>query len=282
MTGLMALAPSAAMAKDGYASSWQLNMQESASSIKVRMTDFHDMLLYIIFGISIFVILLIFYTMYRFREKANPVPSQRTHNVLLEIIWTIIPVGILIVIAIPSFQLLFYKQKLPDFDMSLKITGYQWYWGYEYPDHDGINFLSYMIADENIDEAKGQRRLLDTDYPVVLPVGQNIQLLITAADVLHAWAIPAFGIKRDAIPGHLNETWVRIDKPGIYYGQCSEICGSGHAYMPIMIKAVPEEEFNAWVVTAKEEFASNDNAIGTKGTQTADIPATVPATQIIQ
>lgn len=275
MTMLVTLASHvSAFAEEGYPSSWQLNLQAPVSSLKERMTDFHDLLLYIIFGISIFVIALIIYTVIRFREKANPEPSKTTHNVLLEIIWTIIPVGILVVIAIPSFQLLFYQQKMPEFDMSLKVTGYQWYWGYEYPDHDGISFMSYMIPDEEIDESKGQKRLLDTTNPVVLPVGKNIQLLITAADVLHAWTVPSFGVKKDAIPGHLNETWVRIDKPGTYYGQCSEICGTGHAYMPIMIKAVTEEEFNEWLVTAKEEFAYNGNSISTQGTQTATISIT--------
>jgi cytochrome c oxidase subunit 2 len=193
--------------------------------------------------------------MLRYNRKAKPTPSETTHNVPLEIIWTIIPIGILVVIAIPSFQLLFYQHKMPAFDMSLKVTGYQWYWGYEYPDHGDINFLSYMIPDDQIDESKGQKRLLETDNPIVLPVGKNVELLITAADVLHSWTVPSLGVKRDAVPGRLNQTWVRIDKPGIYYGQCSEICGTGHAYMPIMIKAVTPEEFDAWVETAKEEFA---------------------------
>lgn len=279
-----AMMPVAAKAEEGYPSNWQLGLQAPASSLKERMSNFHDLLLVIIFGISIFVVALIIFTMFRFREKANAKPSERTHNVMLEIIWTIIPVGILVVIAIPSFQLLFYQKEMPEFDMSLKVTGYQWYWGYEYPDHDGINFMSYMIPDDQIDESKGQKRLLSTDNPVVLPVDQNIQLLITAADVLHSWTVPSFGVKKDAIPGHLNETWVRIDKPGIYYGQCSEICGTGHAYMPIMIKAVTEEEFEEWLEMAKEEFAHNGNAISTQGVQTADktYQGRMPATEIIQ
>ncbi len=267
VAGLMAAAP--AFAEDGYPSSWQLGFQQAASPMKERSEAFHHLLLWIIFAIAIFVILLIAYAMVRFRKKANPVPSKTTHNVLLEIVWTIVPIGILVLIAIPSFELLFYQQKMPKIDMTVKVTGYQWYWGYEYPDHDNINFLANMVADEDIDESKGQRRLLETDNAVVLPVDTNILIQITAADVLHSWAVPALGLKKDAIPGHLNETWVRIDKTGTYYGQCSEICGTNHAYMPIMIKAVTKEEFEAWLVTAKEEFASNDNAIGTQGTQTA-------------
>lgn len=254
---------------DGYPRAWSLGFQPAASSIKERIESFHHELLIIIFAIALFVIALIGVVVVRFRAKANPQPSRTTHNVLLEIIWTIVPVGILIVVAIPSFQLLFYQQKMPEIDMTLKVTGYQWYWGYEYVDHDGLNFLSYMIPEADIDESKGQKRLLDTDNVVVLPIDTNIRVQITAADVLHSWTIPAFGIKRDAVPGRLNESWFRIDRPGIYYGQCSEICGTGHAYMPIMVKAVTKEEFDAWLVKAKEEFASNDNAVPGNGVQTA-------------
>lgn len=254
---------------DGYPRAWSLGFQPPASPIKERIETFHHELLIIIFAIALFVIVLIGIVVVRFRAKANPQPSRTTHNVLLEIIWTIVPVGILIVVAIPSFQLLFYEQKMPNIDMTLKVTGYQWYWGYEYADQDGLNFLSYMIPEADIDESKGQKRLLDTDNPIVLPIDTNIRVQITAADVLHSWTVPALGVKRDAVPGRLNETWFRIDRPGIYYGQCSEICGTGHAYMPIMVKAVTKEEFDAWLVKAKEEFASNDNAVPGKGVQTA-------------
>lgn len=266
---------SAAMAEEGYPSSWQLSLQNAVTPMGERLHDFHKDLNYIIFAIAIFVIVLIIYTMIRFREKANPTPSQTTHNVILEIFWTIIPIGILFYIVFPSFSLLFYQHKTPEFDMTLKVTGYQWYWGYEYPDHDGINFLSYMKKENELEE--GELRLLATDNPVVLPTGKNIQIIITAADVLHSWTVPSFSVKRDAVPGRLNETWVRIDKPGTYYGQCSEICGKDHAYMPIMIKAVTPEEFDEWLVTAKEEFAYNGNSISTQGTMTADA-ATLGAT----
>jgi cytochrome c oxidase subunit 2 len=265
----------AAMAEEGYPSSWQLSLQTAVTPMGERLHDFHKDLNYIIFAIAIFVIVLIVYTMIRFREKANPTPSQTTHNVILEIFWTIIPIGILFYIVFPSFSLLFYQHKTPEFDMTLKVTGYQWYWGYEYPDHDGINFLSYMKKDDELKE--GEKRLLATDNPVVLPTDRNIQIIITAADVLHSWTVPSFSVKRDAVPGRLNETWVRIDKPGTYYGQCSEICGKDHAYMPIMIKAVTPEEFDEWLVTAKEEFAYNGNSISTQGTMTADA-ATLGAT----
>ena len=163
---------------------------------------------------------------------------------------------ILIVIAVPSFKMLYYLERVPaETEMTVKVTGYQWYWGYEYIDHGNFSFLSYMIPDDEIDESKGQVRLLSTDNPVVLPVDTTIRFIVTAGDVLHSFTIPSFGFKKDAVPGRLNETWVKIDKPGVYYGQCSEICGTGHAFMPIEIHAVSKEEFEEWVVKAKEEFA---------------------------
>src|SRR5688500_10689034 len=166
--------------------------------------------------------------MIRFNSKAHPVPSTRTHNVILEIVWTVVPVVILITIAVPSFKLLYYMDRTENPDMTLKVTGFQWYWGYEYPDNGNISFNSNIIKDADIDASKGQIRKLSTDNPVVLPVDTNIQLLVTAADVLHAFAVPSFGVKIDAVPGRLNETWVRIEKPGVYYGQCSELCGANH------------------------------------------------------
>lgn len=236
---------------------WQLGFQDPASPSALRINEFHDMLLWIIFAIAIFVLLLLVWVVIRYNSKVNPEPSDFTHNVLIEVIWTVIPVVILIIIAIPSFKVLYYNDSVENPEMTLKITGRQWYWDYEYPDHDGIAFSSYMIADDEITE--DQRRLLSTDNVVVLPIDTNIALQITAGDVIHSWTIPAFGVKLDAIPGRLNETWVRIDKPGTYYGQCSELCGKDHAYMPIEIRAVTKEEFEAWVVTAKEEFALLDS-----------------------
>lgn len=233
---------------------WQLGLQPAASPSATHIHDFHNMLLWIIFGIAMFVLILLVWVVIRYNSKANPVPEKFTHNVLIEVIWTVIPVVILIIIAIPSFKVLYYNDSIENPEMTLKITGRQWYWDYEYPDHDGIAFSSYMIADDDITE--NQRRLLSTDNVVVLPIDTNIALHITAGDVIHSWTIPAFGVKLDAIPGRLNETWVRIEKPGTYYGQCSELCGKDHAYMPIEIRAVTKEEFEKWLITAKEEFAS--------------------------
>lgn len=238
----------------GAAENWQMNFSEGASPMKREMNDFHDLLLYIIIGISVFVLALLLYVMIRFRRKANPVPSTTTHNFKLEVIWTLVPIIILLFIVVPSMRLLYFTDKVVDADMTIVATGYQWYWGYEYPDHDNISFLSYMIPDDEIQP--GQKRLLETDNRVVLPIDTNIRILTTANDVIHSFAIPSLGIKIDAIPGRTNETWVRIDKEGVYYGQCSEICGINHAFMPITVEAVSKEKFEEWLVGAKEEFAA--------------------------
>jgi len=223
-----------------------LGLQEGASPMKEQMAAFHDhLLLPITTAIVIFVFALLLIIIVRFNARANPTPSKRTHNVLLEIIWTLVPVLILIVIAIPSMKMLYFIDKTKEAEMTLKVTGYQWYWGYEYPDNNGVNFLSNMVQDKDLKE--GQPRLLATDNPVVLPVDTNIKILTTASDVIHAFAVPALGVKIDAVPGRLNETWVRIEKEGTFYGQCSEICGANHGFMPIEIKAVSKQAFAEWV-----------------------------------
>jgi cytochrome c oxidase subunit 2 len=233
---------------------WQLNLQEAVSPTAMRIGDFHDMMLIIIFAISIFVLLLLIWVVIRYNSKMNPEPSQFTHNVLLEVLWTGLPVIILIIIAIPSFKLLYYADRVENPDMTLKIIGRQWYWDYEYPDHGDVAFSAYMIADADIDTSKGENRLLSTDAKIVLPIDTNIAIQITAGDVLHAWTVPAFGVKLDAVPGRLNETWVRIEKEGVYYGQCSELCGKDHAYMPIEVHAVSKEKFEQWITIAKDDI----------------------------
>ncbi len=252
-------------------SEWGLGFQESASPIMDRLQHFHDMLLYIIAAITVFVMILLAYVIIRFRASANPTPSKTTHNVPLEILWTVVPVIILIVIVIPSLQLLFYMDRTEKTDMTLKITGYQWYWGYEYPDFGGVNFQANMIPEAEIKKEAGQIRLLSTDNPVVIPTDTNIQLLITAADVIHAFTVPAFGVKKDAVPGRLNESWVRVTKPGTYYGQCSEICGKNHAYMPIEFKAVPKPEFDAWIAEQKKAQGIADAPAQTKAPDAAPV-----------
>lgn len=226
---------------------WGINFQAAASPTMEKVHEFHHLLLWIIIGIVVFVSALLLIIIFRFSEKRNPNPSKTSHNTLLEVVWTAIPVLILVVIAIPSFRLLYYSDKTPDPEMTIKVTGHQWYWSYEYPDHGGISFDSYMIRDEDLKPEDRSLRLLKVDNEVVLPVGTRIQVLVTAQDVIHSWAMPALGVKKDAIPGRMNETWLQIDRPGTYYGQCSEICGTGHAYMPVAIRAVSKEDFAAWV-----------------------------------
>ncbi len=235
----------------GAAEPWQFGQQAAASPVMAQLTDFHTLLLWIIAGITLVVFALLAFVMIRFNARANPTPAKTAHSTVIEVIWTVIPVVILIVIAVPSFKLLYFQDRIEDAEMTIKAIGRQWYWDYEYPDH-GLAFSAYMIPDEEIQP--GQRRLLETDPAVVLPTETNIRIQVTAGDVLHSWAVPAFGIKMDAVPGRLNETWVRILDPGTYYGQCSELCGLGHAFMPIMIKAVPKDAFAAWVETARDDY----------------------------
>ncbi|MEH6476355.1 MAG: cytochrome c oxidase subunit II [Sneathiella sp.] len=251
-----ALTMGSAVAAQGQAEPWQLGFQDAFSPVAHRMNDFHNMLLVVITVITLFVLGLMIYVAIRFNRKANPVPSKTSHNTLIEIVWTIAPIIILIVIAVPSLKLLYYADRIEVADMTLKATGYQWYWGYEYVDEDELSFEAVMLEEDELKE--GQPRLLATDNAIVLPINTNIRMLITAEDVLHSWAMPAFGVKLDAVPGRINETWMRIEKEGVYYGQCSELCGARHGFMPIMVKAVSKEEYKKWLVKAKEEFAGLD------------------------
>jgi len=235
---------------------WQLGLVPPHSPTATVIQNFHNGLLVVITVITIFVLGLLLYASWRFREKRNPTPSATTHNTLIEILWTVIPIMILIGIAIPSFRLLYFADRTPDADMTLKIIGNQWYWSYEYPDQGNFTFDANLVPDADL--KPGQHRLMTTDNPVVLPVGKKVRLLMTARDVLHSWAISPLGVRLDTVPGRINETWVEIDKPGTYYGFCSELCGAGHAYMPIMVKAVPPAEFDSWVELAKKTFAKVD------------------------
>ncbi|MCH8139259.1 MAG: cytochrome c oxidase subunit II [Proteobacteria bacterium] len=232
---------------------WQMGFQDAASPIMEQLDAFHSMMLVIIALIALFVLGLLVYVMIRFKAARNPTPSKVTHNTVVEVIWTVAPVIILVLIAIPSFKLLYAQKVIPEVEMTVKAIGLQWYWTYEYPDYDDLTFDAVMIPDEDI--RAGQLRLLETDNRLVLPVQTNIRILVTADDVLHSWAVPAFGIKMDAVPGRINETWVRIEHEGVYYGQCSELCGIYHGFMPITVEAVSKEAFAEWVEKAKAEFA---------------------------
>lgn len=233
---------------------WEMGLQPAASPVMESIHSFHTFILVIITVITLFVLALLIYVMVRFNERSNPEPSKTSHNTLIEVVWTVVPILVLLVIAVPSFRLLFLELDIPEPDLTIKATGYQWYWSYEYPDAGELAFDSLMLQDDELKD--GQPRLLSVDNEVVVPVGKNVKVLVTAADVIHNWAMPAFGVKMDAIPGRLNETWFRADKPGVYHGQCSELCGKDHAFMPIVVRAVSEEEFAAWLEKAKEQFAS--------------------------
>ena len=247
---------------------WEMNLQPPASPTVDRMHSFHDLLLVIITAITLFVLGLLIYTCWRFSEKRNPTPSRRSHHTILEIAWTAVPVLILVIIAIPSFRLLYFVDVLPQTDMTLKVVGHQWYWSYEYPDNGGFGFDANLIQDADL--KPGDLRLLTTDNAVVLPVDTNVRVQITGADVIHSWGVPSLGWTTDAIPGRLNERWLRIDKPGMYYGQCRELCGDLHGFMPIMIKAMTKDDFAVWTKSAKQKFAQVGG-----GTMVADAtPAT--------
>ena len=233
---------------------WQLGFQDSASQGMTEIVSFHNnILLPVIIAITVFVLFLMIYTCIRFRESKNPDPSKTTHNVAVEVLWTLIPCLILIVMAVPSFKLLYKQDTIPKVDVTIKAVGYQWYWGYEYPD-ENIIFESYMIKEDELKE--NQPRLLTVDNEIVVPVNKVVKVLITANDVLHAWALPSFGVKRDAVPGRINETWFKAEKVGTYYGQCSELCGIQHAFMPITVRVVTDEEYAIWLAEAKMKFAN--------------------------
>ena len=235
---------------------WQLGFQKSASKTMDDIVWFHDyMLLPVIIAITVFVLFLIAYACIRFRASRNPEASTTSHNTVIEVIWTLVPCLILIVLAVPSFKVLYSQDEIPKADVTIKAIGYQWYWGYEYPD-ENIVFDSYMIDEKDLKE--GQPRLLAVDNEVYVPVNKVVKVMITANDVLHAWALPSFGVKRDAVPGRINETWFKADRTGTFYGQCSELCGIKHAFMPITVNVVTEEEYNQWLEKAKVEFAKEE------------------------
>jgi len=233
---------------------WEMGMQPAFSPVKQQIIALHDFVLVIITLITLFVGALLAWVMYRYNAKSNPVPGRATHNTILEVAWTVIPVLILVVMAIPSFRLVYYEDRTFAPDLTIKVTGHQWYWEYTYPDKGNIDFSSYLIPDDQL--KPGQLRLLAVDHPLVVPVNKNIRILETSSDVIHSFFIPSLGVQRYAIPGRTIETWVRVEKPGTYYGECNQICGTNHSRMPIEVHAVTAQEFEAWLVEAKKQFAN--------------------------
>jgi cytochrome c oxidase subunit 2 len=246
----------AALAGLGQPSPWQIGLQQSASPVMDNIIWFHDFLLYIITAIAGFVLVLLVVVMVRFNARSNPIPSRTTHNTLIEIAWTLIPIVILMFIAVPSFKLLFFQLNVPPADLTVKATGKQWYWSYSYPDNGQFEFDSLMLKEG--ERKEGQPRLLAVDNEMVVPVNKTVRVITTGSDVIHSFAVPSFGIKIDAVPGRINETWFTATREGVYYGQCSELCGKDHAFMPIAVRAVSEQAFSAWVEEAKKKYARDE------------------------
>lgn len=232
---------------------WEATFQPAATPVMASITEFHHLLLVIITLIVALVLGLLIYVMFRFREGRNPVPTRTTHNTLIEVIWTVVPIIILVIIAVPSFKQLYMNDVVPKADMTLKATGHQWYWSYDYPDNGKISFDANLVQKEDL--KPGQFRLLETDNVVVVPVNATVRLQVTSDDVIHSWAMPAFGVKIDAVPGRLNESWFKVTREGTYYGQCSELCGVNHGFMPIRVDAVSKEKFDAWVAKQRKAQA---------------------------
>jgi cytochrome c oxidase subunit 2 len=262
-----------ALAAEGLASDWQITMQDAVTPIAEKMHVFNNFVTIIISLITLFVVVLLAICLVRFNQRAHPTPSKTTHNAVIELVWTIVPVVILVIIAIPSFRLLYAEYDMPKADLTIKATGHQWYWNYEYQKGSPATeaqaaartasndknaefaFDSVMLKDNEL--KPGQPRLLSVDNEVVVPVGKVVRVLVTGADVIHSFAMPAFGIKDDAVPGRVQETWFRADREGTYYGQCSELCGRDHAFMPIVIRVVSEQEYQNWVAGARKRFADS-------------------------
>ena len=248
--GVALITCGSAFAELGQPAPWEFKLQGSASPVMDTITWFHNFLFVLITCITLFVLALLIIVIVKFNARANPVPSRTTHNTLIEVAWTLIPVMILVGIAVPSFRLLFEQLDIPKADLTVKATGKQWYWSYAYPDNGKFEFDSLLAKDK-------QPRLLGVDNEMVVPVNKIVRVQTTGADVIHSFAVPAFGIKIDAIPGRLNETWFKATKTGMFYGQCSELCGKDHAFMPIAVRVVSDQEFASWVETAKKKFATN-------------------------
>ncbi|HEX3992376.1 MAG TPA: cytochrome c oxidase subunit II [Acetobacteraceae bacterium] len=249
---------SAAYAGLGQPTPWELGLQDAASPVMADITTFHNYLLWIITAITVFVLVLLLICIVRFNARANPTPARTTHNTPIEVIWTVVPVLILVAIAIPSFRLLFTEIDVPTPDLTVKATGKQWYWSYAYPDNGNFEFDSLIVADKDL--KPGDLRLLTVDNELVVPVNKVVRVLVTGADVIHSFSVPSFGIKIDAVPGRINETWFKATMTGVFHGQCSQLCGKDHSFMPITVRVENDKDFTAWVAQAKQKYAGADVA----------------------
>ena len=268
VTSVTGLGLGVALAATGQPEPWQLGLQKGVTPVMDNIIWFHNFLLYVIVAITLFVLALLVIVAVKFNARSNPVPSRTTHNTTIEVIWTVVPVLILVTIAVPSFRLLFFQLNTPKADVTVKATGKQWFWSYSYPDSK-FEFDSLMVQDKDL--KPGQPRLLAVDNEMVVPVNKVVKVLTTGADVIHSFAVPSFGIKIDAIPGRINETWFKAEREGMYYGQCSELCGKDHAFMPIAIHVVSDRDYTAWLEQAKKKYATDDSvrptAIAAAGAQ---------------
>ncbi|MGA8076893.1 MAG: cytochrome c oxidase subunit II [Xanthobacteraceae bacterium] len=256
VAGTLLASAGAAFAGMGHPTPWEMDLQGAASPVMAQISEFHFFLLWVIGAISAFVLALLLIIIVRFNARANPMPSRTTHNTLLETAWTIVPVIILAAIAVPSFRLLFVELDVPHPDLTVKATGKQWFWSYSYPDNGNFEFDSIMVPDKDL--KPGQPRLLTVDNEMVVPVNKVVHVLVTGADVIHSFDVLSFGIRIDAIPGRMNETWFKATKMGTFYGQCTELCGKDHSFMPIAVHVVDQNDFNAWVVQAKQKFSAEN------------------------
>jgi cytochrome c oxidase subunit II len=255
--GILLASAGAAWAGLGQPTPWQMDLQDAASPVMQDVASFHFFLLWVIAVISAFVLALLLICIVRFNARANPTPSRTTHYTPIEILWTIVPVIILAAIAVPSFRLLFVQLEVPKPDLTVKVTGKQWFWSYSYPDSK-FEFDSLMVQEKDL--KPGQLRLLAVDNEMVVPVNKVVHVLVTGADVIHSFAVPSFGIRMDAVPGRMNETWFKATTEGVFYGQCSELCGKDHAFMPIAVRVVNENDFNTWLNGAKQKYATDENS----------------------
>jgi cytochrome c oxidase subunit 2 len=273
LAALLLMPDGAALAGLGQPSPWQLGLQQSGSPVMDDVIWLHSFVMWIITAVTIFVLGLLVFIIVKFNATANPTPSRTTHNTLVEVLWTVLPVAILVIIALPSFKILFFQLNTPPADLTIKVTGVTWNWKYNYPDHGDFEFDSLMLQDK--ERKADQPRLLSVDNEMVVPVNKVVRVLVTGFDVIHAFTVPSFGIKIDAIPGRLNETWFKATKEGWYYGQCSELCGKDHAFMPIAVRVVSEAAFATWLEEAKKKFAANGapNKVATANVATANLAA---------
>ena len=242
---------------------WEIGMQAAHSPVEAGIHSLHTLVNTLMILVVVFVAALLLLVIFKFGAKRHPVPSRISHNTVLEVAWTVVPVLILAVIVIPSFRLVYFEDRARNPDMTIKVTGHQWYWNYTYADAGNLAFDSNMVQDADL--KPGQLRRLEVDNPLVLPAGKKIRILTTGADVIHSFFIPSLGVQRYAIPGRTIETWVEIDKPGDYYGDCNQICGTNHSAMPIHVQALTVADYQTWLEGAKKKFASDSTGTGAAG-----------------